>query len=322
MVKIQGQLGFTYTAFPEVADDTTYDLTEAVWTSRDIHPTSTMFVAGNQLKPPRDLRIKGGVLHGSIPLEWSWSLSHAFGGSGFLTIASGLQSLEGVRIHNVQDGWRPRETPEFLPRAYPNNGRFLMRDCYVTGIRDDCIENDEFLPGTVEDCLIDGTFTFFSEQNEKINGVRFLESPTIASDEDPNIELTRVLVRLAITSGGEPGPGTWFKLHGYDSPNHRMVIKDCVFAVGTKPRAGWKHLNFPKTCTFKGTNYLLWLGEPGVCEAKVPAELTFLEGQAARDKWIELRNAWLTAHGYSTDLPDDWDPMQFPVSAPQQVGTK
>jgi hypothetical protein len=318
LVKIEGTLGFTYTAYPVVADNTTFDLSGAYWSSRDDHPNSTAFVAGNQPVPPKNIRMIGGVVHGNIPTQWSWILTHAFGGSAFHTVSTGLQALEGARIHNVQDGWRPRETPEFLPRAYANTGRFVMRDCYATGIRDDCIENDEFIPGAVEDCLFDGAFTFFSEQNEKINGIRYLDAPTIGPDEDPNIEITRVLVRLAVTSGGETGPGTWFKLHGYDAPNHHIVITDSVFAVRAKPRAGWKHLNFPKNSTFKGTNHFLWLGEPGTCDAKIPEGLTFVEGRAARDKWIEMRNKWLVAHGYDPRGPDDWNPMEAPIAAPKQ----
>ena len=82
----------------------------------------------------------------------SMCLPHStFSGSAFYTVATGRQVIDGARIHNVQDGWRPRETPEFRPRAYPNTGSFVMRNCYVTGVRDDCIENDEFLPGTIED---------------------------------------------------------------------------------------------------------------------------------------------------------------------------
>src|SRR5690606_15679607 len=132
----------------------------------------------------------------------------------------------------------------------------------------------------------------------------------------PNIYITRVLLRLDITSGGEPGPGTWFKLHGYQSPNHHMIITDSVFAAAKKPRNGWKLLNFPKRSTFKGKNYLLWLGEPGTYAAQIPSEVTFLEGQAAKDHWVQVRNVWLIAHGYPPRSPDDWDPMQAPVAAP------
>ncbi len=316
IVKLSGRFGSQYTAY-DVADNTVFELREMQWDPRPEHPLSTPFSAGEQPQPPTNLTILGGVIDGRIPLEWSWSVTHAFSGSAFYTVATGRQVIDGARIHNVQDGWRPRETPEFRPRAYPNTGSFVMRNCYVTGVRDDCIENDEFIPGTVEDCLIDGTFTFYSEQNETINGVRTLELPTVGPDESPDVSITRTLVRLDVTSGGEPGPGTWFKLHGYEAPNHRIVLTDCAFAVSQEPRGGWKQLNFPKTAEFRGTNYLLWLGEAGKFGGKVREGITLLEGEAARAKWHELRSAWLAAHGYDPRAADDFATMQTPVVAPR-----
>lgn len=78
--------------------------------------------------------------------------------------------VERARIHNVEDGWKPRESP--TPKdvgAYPNTGIMLMRDTYMTGIRDDCIEDDEFMPGDIENSLFDGVWTFLSEQNQTRN---------------------------------------------------------------------------------------------------------------------------------------------------------
>ena len=317
VVKLAGVFGSRYIAYPDVADNTTFDLTGMAWTSKPTHPIVTAFFVGEQPTPPKNITILGGVVHGTIPLEWSWELTHAFGGAGFYTVGSGLHRLEGARIHNMHDGWRPRETSFFRPRSYPNNGRFLMRACYLTGIRDDAIENDEFMPGDIEDCLIDGTWTFLSEQNETVNGFRSLKVPAIGPNEDPEIRITRTLVRLARTNGDD-GLGTWFKFHGYETPNHRLVITDSVFAVGQQPRNGWKELKFTKGATFKGTNYLLWLGEPGKFAGEKPAGVTFLEGAVARAKWHELRNQWLAAHGYEPRGVDDWDPMQAPVSAPKR----
>jgi hypothetical protein len=316
-VRLAGRFGSRYFAF-DTADDTTFDLRGMQWDPRPIHPLATAFSAGEQLRPPGNLTILGGVIDGQIPLDWSWSVTHAFGGSAFYTVATERQVIDGARIHNVQDGWRPRETPEFLPRAYPNTGSFVMRNCYVTGIRDDCIENDEFLPGSIEDCLFDGAFTFLSEQNETENGVRTLKLNTIGPDESPDVFITRTLVRLDVTSGGEPGPGAWFKLHGYESPNHRIVLTDCVFAAGAEPRNGWKLFNFPKTVELRGTNHVLWLGEAGAYGAKVPEGMTFLEGAAARDKWHAVRNEWLTAHGYDPRGRDDLATMETPVVAPRR----
>jgi hypothetical protein len=318
VVKLTGRFGSRYTAY-DVADNSEFDLREMQWDPRPEHPLPTAFSAGEQPQPPTNITILGGVIDGRIPLDWSWSVTHAFSGSAFYTVATGRQTIDGARIHNVQDGWRPRETPEFRPRAYPNTGSFVMRNCYVTGVRDDCIENDEFLPGTIEDCLFDGTFTFYSEQNEKINGVRTLELPTIGPDESPDVYITRTLVRLDITSGGEQGPGTWFKLHGYKAPNHRIVLTDCAFAANREPRGGWKQLNFPKTAEFRGKNYLLWLGEAGTFGGKVPDGITLVEGDAALAKWHDLRNRWLIDHGYEPRAEGDFNTMQTPVVAPQRI---
>ena len=95
------------------------------------------------------------------------------------------------------------------------------------------------------------------------------------------------------------------------------MLTDCAFAVSQEPRGGWKQLNFPKTAEFRGTNYLLWLGEAGKFGGKVREGITLLEGEAARAKWHELRSAWLAAHGYDPRAADDFATMQTPVVAPR-----
>jgi hypothetical protein len=317
-VETNGPAHNRYMAF-DVADDTTFDLTGAHIAGSPEHPMQQPFRAGEQERPPNGIRIIGGVVDGGIPREWGWSLTHAFGGVGFYTVSTGLHRLEGSRIHNVEDGWHPHETPSFKLRAYPNTGRFLMRHCYLTGIRDDCLENDEFLPGVIEDSLFDGVWTLLSEQNERQAGLFRPNVTTIGPNEDPNIHLTRVFVRLTVTNANEKGPGKWFKLMGRESPVHQIHITDCVFATDAEPRqGGWRTVGFPKNATFRGTNYVLWLGQPGTYGGQIPPQVQFLEGQAAKDKWHEVRNQWLLAHGYEPRAPDDWDPMKAPVGPPRR----
>lgn len=317
-IETRGPASNRYMAF-DVADDTTFDLRGAHIAGSPEHPMRSPFTAGEQDRPPKSLRVIGGVVDGGIPREWGWYLTHGFGGVGFHTVATGLQVLEGARIHNVEDGWHPRETPSFKRRAYPNTGRFLMRQCYLTGIRDDSIENDEFIPGDIEDSLFDGVHCFLSEQNERQAGVFRLNVETIGPNEDRHINVTRVLVRLSVTNGNEQGTGKWFKLMGRESPVHQINIVDSVFATDAEPRqGGWKSLRFPEGATFRGTNYVLWLGRPGTFGAQLPPQVKFLEGQAAKDKWHEVRNQWLEAHGYEPRSPDDWDPMKAPVTAPRR----
>ena len=223
--------------------------------------------------------------------------------------------VDGARVHNVEDGWKPRESAATrdVSANYPNVGTMLMRDVYMTGIRDDAIEDDEFMPGDIQDSLFDGVWCFLSEQNQTGG------SPaTIGAGEDRNIRITRDFVRLSVTNGGETGAGHWFKWQGRGSENHTLVITDSVFAVDSQPRLGWSILGIPAGTVWQGSNFILWLGAPGGYGGPKPPGVTFLEGQGAKDKWNQVRNAWLTAHGYAPRPPDDLNPMDDPVVAPTQ----
>ena len=290
-----------------VVNGTTYDLRS--WYSNAVGVTSSMAFKVGLDNGPLDLCVKGGVVNGHIDPTWDWATTHNFGGGGLETWSSRYDSMELVRIHNVEDGWKPREFPEF-----GNTGIMQMRYAYMTGIRDDSIENDDFMPGFVEDSLFDGVDTFLSEQNQS-GGI----PTTLGPGEDPNIRVTRSYIRLYSTnSSGKSNPGRWFKWQPRGTQNHNLVITDSVFAThGPSPRDGWSALNFPEGTTFVGTNYILWLGTPGGYKAVIPSGVIFLEGQPAQDKWSQTRNTWLTAHGYDPRPVDDWNPMDDPVVAPR-----
>ena len=290
-----------------VADSTIFN--RAGWYSDAVDKeTNTAFSIGNGESPPKDVCIYGGVINGHIPLSWSWEEAHDLGGTGDRTYTARLVVIDGARIHNVEDGWKPREIPEFS-----NTGIMQMQNTYMTGIRDDSIENDHFMPGTIEDSLFDGVHTFLSEQNEGGG-----EHTTIGPEEDQYIRVNRVYVRLISTnSDGTGDPGRWFKWQPRGTESHKLIITDSVFATHGPPKSGWEPLNFPEGTVFEGTNYILWLGEPGEYQATVPPEVTFLEGQDAIDKWNEVRNTWLTEHGYDPRPEDDFDPMDDPVVASQ-----
>ena len=270
------------------------------------------FMAGDRTAPT-DLCILGGVVNGHIPLSSDWTATHSYGGFGYRTTSSGLAMVDGARVHNVEDGWKPREAAATrdVSATYPNVGVMAMRNVYMTGIRDDAIEDDEFMPGDIQDSLFDGVWCFLSEQNQTGG------SPaTIGPGEDGNIRITRDYVRLSVTNGGETGAGHWFKWQGRGSENHTLIITDSVFAADSQPRLGWSSLGIPAGTVWRGSNFILWLGAPGGYGGPRPQGVTFLEGQAAKDKWNQVRNGWLIAHGYAPRPADDLDPMDDPVVAP------
>ena len=246
---------------------------------------------------------RGGVIVGSIPKSWNWRKTHEFGGGGIFIHNDGSIEWQFIRIHNIEDGVKPREA-----LAYSNTGSWILRNCYFTAIRDDAIENDRFEPGTVQDCLFDGVYTFISEQDETVGS-----NTPIGPNEDNTIYINRVYARLYGTNDAE-GPGKWFKLPG-DVPHHKLAVSDSVFAVGSVPRLGWSDETIPPEVSWMGNNnFILWLGSPGTYGGSKPEGVTFLEGTAAQEKWISVRNKWLTDHGLpSQNFSADFNPHEAPV---------
>lgn len=266
---------------------------------------------------PNAVCVKGGVIKGLIDLSLDWRYVHdQINGFGYRTFGTGLQSLDGVRVFNVEDGWKPRECPTTADQCstFANAGaHMLMKNTYMSGMRDDAIENDDFLPGDIQDSLFDGMYTFLSEQLQSTSG------EGVGPNEDPYIRLTNVYVRMYNTNPPNNGSYVWFKWKGSTS-HHMLKITDSVFAMtsapNTDPGSGWGSLAIPSGTQWIGTNYILWLGS-GTYGGPKPAGVTYLEGQAAIDKWGNVRNTWLTSHGYDAIPVNDLNPMDDPVVAPR-----
>jgi hypothetical protein len=297
-----------------VPNNTLFDATN--WSSHAIGPepqgTTSRAVeiyGNNPANGGANLTWRGGVIAGSIPRLWTWRIVHEFGGGGIFMYNDGPIEWQYLRVHNVEDGIKIREAPE-----YSNTGSWKLRDCYFTAIRDDVIDNDRFEPGSVQNCLFDGVYVFISEQDENVN-----DNIPIGPYEDTVVTIDQVYARLYGTNGAE-GPGKWFKLLG-NVPHHKLLVSNSVFAIGSQPRLGWTDETIPSEVLWEGdNNFILWLGAPGEYGGPKPEGVTFLEGAAAQNKWISVRNKWLTDHGLpAQDFPADYDPhiaplMQIPVS--------
>jgi len=301
---------------PAPVNSTFYDLTQ--WTSTAVTGVGSnhaIDIGGTHA--PAGTCVLGGVVDGSIDPTLGWQYVHdSISGFGYRVFNTGNIAIDRIRVHNVEDGFKPRECDSSQPVCpdFINTGTFAMSRAYMTGIRDDSIENDEFMAGSITDSLFDGVWTFLSEQ---LQGTTSTSSATIGPNEPNTITIDGDLVRLAITNGGETGAGKWFKYQGAVA-HHTPVISNSIFAVDAQPRLGWSSLDLPAGTVWNGTNnYILWLGTPGGYGGPMPAGVTFLEGQAALDKWSQARNDWLTAHGYATKDESDLNPMDDPVLAPQ-----
>jgi hypothetical protein len=270
----------------------------------DTTATAVKVVSGNSSLGVANVNWQGGLIIGSIPTSWDWTTTHDYGGSGVRIENSGPIEYRYVRVHNVEDGVKTREVPE-----YGNTGSWSVHDSYFTAIRDDAVENDRFEPGSISNSLFDGVFVFYSEQNENVG-----TSTAIASNEKDTVEVDGVLVRIYPTNNNEVGGGKWFKIQGRGAPNHRVLVSNSVFAIGAEPRSGWYADISPSIEWVGSNNYILWLGVPGAYQGPRPSKVTFLEGAAAEEKWVSMRNDWLVRHGLAAqDLPADYNPHTAPL---------
>jgi hypothetical protein len=141
-----GATGEQYRIDAPVAD-TTYDLRSFTSTA---YPSGSSFpLAFGPESPGARTVVIGGTVIGQQQRSLSWEDVHdPFGGGGLRMI--GVDSLVSydLRVNNVNDGFMP------LPPPYDLNGaRFLIDGCHMTWIRDDAVEDDTEMSGTIRNCL-------------------------------------------------------------------------------------------------------------------------------------------------------------------------
>jgi hypothetical protein len=124
------------------------------------------------------------------------------------------------------------------------------------------------------------------------------------------------------------GGGKWFKFQDNNGveDHHTLQLTNVALAVDRQPRSGWGSLDMPGAngtpgaTTWAGTNFILYLntagepyGGPMPGEQGIPSSVTFLSGQAARDKYTDLRDDWLEEHGCARRGTSDLNPKDDPM---------
>ena len=130
--------------------DTTYDLRGLTSTA---YPATTTYPLsfGKGVPGTRTAVVGGSVVGGGNPAATWQTLKATADGTALLMVGSDTMSSYDLHASNVFDMFRPRP-----PDGNLNGASFLIQGCYGTGIRDDAIENDVEMSGTVRGCLFDG----------------------------------------------------------------------------------------------------------------------------------------------------------------------
>ena len=171
---------------------------------------------------------------------------------------------------------------------------FEIRNVHLSDVRDDCVQNDKFLAGTVRDSFLDGCYVAFSAR----------ASGTVPDGSANTWSIRNNLVWVkpmwSVYKGDSPGNGEIFK---WDKANlaktPKLVFRDNIVRVGRTPfQVGTKQGKFyvPPGTDF-ANNVLVWDG-PGTPPPSLTAWFDAAHGSrvGTMADWDAAVAAWRAAH--------------------------
>lgn len=265
---------------------TTFDAREATFTS---YPGDTLYpISVGKDTAPKHLCLIGGTVIGQQPRDLTWDeMKDLYSGSALRIGGNRPYVVDGLRVDNVADGIRPRGTED----RYPKDGDgFVVRNTYMTYIRDDCIENDDIGGGLIFDSLFDGCYTGISERPTGGNPQEQHPAP-----RSERLVVDHVLLRLQAQPGvrgsNDPsvlGHGQLFK---WSPVANLPIVRDSIFLVETVPNTDSSFPFPPGTTTTNVT--IVWAADAPF-EWDIPPGTTVTTDLSV---WTEARQEWLDRHG-------------------------
>jgi len=157
---------------------TTYDLRGFVSTAYREEVTSYPLSFGSQ-EATSGLVVIGGQVLGGNPRDWTWQQWEGMSevGGALFIVADGPVVSYDLRADNVFDLFKPRP-------AGPD-AKFLIDGAYGTYVRDDAIENDVDMSGTIRHSLFDGINSGVSIGRRRATRTPSLGSSTPCSCSGP-----------------------------------------------------------------------------------------------------------------------------------------
>jgi hypothetical protein len=255
------------------------------------------------VKTKDSIAVVGGIIYSDIPLQTDWQLAYC-NSAAVLVRESHSSIVDGMRITGAWDAIRP---------AWDAPG-FVVVNNWVSNVRDDFVENDEYQPMEIRDNLVDGTFQGISIRNDEKSG----------DFSNVTVKVSANVIRIqSFLYKGNHKFGAIFKRASDLQPT--TTVYNTVVAVDSSTDStfedAWRH-------TWSGitdcdNNELLWLSDSALPSAMrldlMPACFTVHQGQTARDRWQAAKTNWIDCHPRLQRL--DTDPVSTPANCvPNQFG--
>ena len=313
-IKLTGNYGYTPYSVSNLAAYSTIDATTASWTlanTRNSYPTATTSWSegsGTLSAYPfkvngagLGLTIKGGTIHGTVPQTSDWQ--YTYNNSAALRIeAAPSVVIDDWRIDSVWDAIR----------IGTGTTNFLIDDAYITNARDDAVENDSLLSGTIRDSLFDGVFSGISLGDGSLtdgsNNVITLEAAFI---HNKSYLYKGKMTHVSPFKTNSAAPET--------TPDIKII--NSVFAIEDPNHASQGRLDiaWDHVVESHGNVFLNLSDTPLSSSYPLPhSGFTILQGQQARDYWQAVKTAWLDNHD-GTPVSEITKLPPLPGAAPAPV---
>lgn len=324
LIKLTGNYGYNTSTVDGLAANTTIDASGASWIvsncANQNPDASTSYLTGTGIinkyafivyGAGAGLTLKGGTVWGQVPQTSDWA--YTYNNSAALRV----EFAPGVKI----DSWRIDKAWDAI-RILNGSDNFLINDVYISNNRDDAVENDWVLSGTIRDSLFDGTFGGISLGN----GDNHDGSAHSVTVENTFIRMEDYLVNGEMSHGSPfkantAAPGTTPDIHIVNSV---IAIEDPTHNGFARLKLAWANV-----VESHGNVFLNLSDTPLPSNYPMPpAGFTILQGQAARDYWDKVEAAWLANHDgvgdvALTPLPpiSGGSPVPPPIPGPAPLPT-
>ncbi|CDX14014.1 conserved exported hypothetical protein [Mesorhizobium sp. ORS 3324] len=289
-IVLSGEYGYQQQSMRDLPAGTTVDARNAsfkVANSRNSDPGVTMGCDEGTLPVNRypvvlrdcpGVRFIGGRFNGEVPQTSAWEDTYCNSAALLVRGGSTDATIEGIRARRCWDAIR------FAEEA----AGFRLKGCWLSEIRDDAVENDYLLSGTIEDCLFDGCFSGVSvdpAKNKERDGTKEL------------VHIDRTLIHMhPYLSKGEITHQAPVKA---TDRSPRLRITGSVFALAAPNMRGFRRLERTWRLAIESRdNMLLWLPDEPIPYAfpMPPSGFKVLKGLHARQYWDNVHSQWIEAH--------------------------
>lgn len=294
-IVLNGDYGYHQYKVSGLPADTIIDATSASWiVANQGSPTNLYPFA--VVNPGDNLLAFGGTINGTVSQTGDWENIYVNSAAVRINSAHSF-TIDDWTITQPWDGIRVGGT-----------GTFLIEDSYVGNSRDDAVEDDDVIGGTIRDSLFDHVFSGVSLGDGEFDG------------SDNTVTMDGMLLGMGeYLRKGEMTHGSPFKLDNGTGANDitpSLHFIDCVVAITDVHHNGQARLQhaWDKTVESHDNYYLNLSDTPLPADYPMPpAGWTVLQGQAARDYWANAKAVWHAAHDGPDPIPSPPPPPTEPT---------